>query len=960
MGGQAVRALRRYFRRPQIVLELALLAALLSSAIIILLAVGSAQVLIGAGSEALPMVYLLLAVVSVPLASAISTALCRWSVARISRGASIVSLFFVLALRFALALEVPGAATAICITAYALEIVFDTLFWLSASEELPTLELKRHTPFLAAAFGLGGIFAGFIATAFCAIFPGEDLLVLDAGFFALCMIQYHRMTRLHAASDEGGDDEAEPGIIESLKATLGILRAFPIIGAIAAGVLLMSALFCLQDYLAMTAYERSFPDANDLSSFMAIVFAGHQAAELLILAACGRLILERAGPVLRNLIFPVTTCVGLVALLGFRNLAAAIFVHANVIALSNAVFEPVKTLNYAALPYRVLAQVRMLVDGILYPLGIALSALGLLWLQSRAGPPLVLVVSIGVAITFVGASATVGALFLPNLLRSLRLRAITPSEYARADRGRAFSAGDIRQLLAHPDAEARRFGADLARSLAPELLSAAIIGGDEAAPGQRDAVPPAMPWARETNEPSASAGADAVRLRERDFAAAGEMPPMPEPGVAAQRRSLRSRRSDAGIWRLALITRKPSSKRIDDIGSGLEDRSNAVRRTAAALLARFGAAAVPVAAARLASDRPEVVEAAIHALGGIGTRKAEQLLREHLRPLYRRVQLNLTAVEALNRLPDTPDGPRLALEAWLIDSNRRIMRRVFVVKSALGNPRDIKLLHALTKVREERTRSDAVEALVNLPTKRFIQPLVPLLEARADRGGEASAAPAAAQALKEATLDDPFARLLVARLIAGEDGETSGDGPLGDEAMLNLVLFLKTTPLFCAIPLEDIARIAGLAESVYLAEGERIVDAEETVRHVFVVRSGSVDIRIGDRTMESIGAGACIGEAAVFGEERHSVSMRAATAVSLLRFPISIIADLVAEYPEALAPLALDLVRRMNELRTRLAAARGPEAHGTAGGAAAEISVTGGGAALPAACQVPAPARRLR
>ena len=664
---------------------------------------------------------------------------------------------------------------------------------------------------------------------------------------------------------------------------------------------------------------------------MAIVYAGHQAAELVILAACGRLILERAGPVLRNLIFPATTCAGLVAFLGFGNLAAAIFVHANVIALSNAVFEPVKTLNYAALPYRVLAQVRMLVDGILYPLGIALSALGLLWLQSRAGPSLVLMVSIAVAVTFVGVSATVGALFLPNLLRSLRLRAITPAEYARAGRGRAFSAGDIRQLLVHPDAEARRFGADLARSLAPDLLPAATRNEDE--PVRTDGV----------GTLADPAGDAAVRLRERDFAAVGALPPTLGRGISPQRRAARSRRSDAGIWRLTLIARKPSSQRIDDVGSGLEDRSSAVRRTAAALLARFGAAAVPVAAERLHSDRPEVVEAAIHALGGIGTRKAEQLLREHVRPLYRRVRLNLCALDALTRIADAPDGPRLALEAWLIDSNRRIMRRVFVVKSALGNPRDIKLLHALTRAREERTRSDAVEALVNLPTKRFIQPLVPLLEARWDAGGDPEkAGPAAAvQALKEATRDDPFARLLVARLI---EGEKPSDGPLGDEAMLNLVLFLKTTALFRAIPLEDIARIAGLAEPVFRAEGERIVDADDAVRHVYLVRTGTVDIRVDDRTMETIGPGSSIGEAAVFGEERHAVSMRAASAVSLLRFPISIIADLVAEYPEALAPLALDLVRRMNHLRARLAAA-----HGLASETIAGPSETPGLAALPPA-----------
>lgn len=923
MGGHLVRAVRRYFHRPRIVLELALLAALLSSAIIILLAVGSAQVLIGEGSEALPMVYLLLAAVSVPLASAISTALCRWSVARISRGVSSASLLFVLALRGALAVELPGAALAICIAAYALEIIFDTLFWLSASEQLPTLDLKRHTPFLAAAFGLGGIFAGFVATAFCEVFAGEDLLVLDAGFLALCVLQYRRIDRLSAPPATHVDDEPEPGMIEALKATLGILRTFPIIGAMSGGVLLMSALFCLQDYLAMTTFEASFPDAAELSSFMAIVYAGHQAAELIILAACGRLILEQAGPVLRNLLFPVTTCIGLVAFLGFGNLASAVFVHANVIALSNAVFEPVKTLNYAALPFRVLGQVRMLVDGILYPIGIAVSALALLWLQSRSGAQVILLVSLAAAVAFVGVSAAVGAMFLPNLLRSLRLRAITPSEYARADRGRAFSAGDIRQLLAHPDAEARRFGVDLARSLAPELLTAAV-GGAGTAHHQAENNPPPWPPPRAPEPRETEPRGGTVRLREHDFASAGVIPPLFHGGSGGERRQVRSRRSDAGIWRLALIARKPSSKRIEEVGSGLEDRSSAVRRTAARLLARFGAAAVPTAAMRLASPRPEVVEAAIHALGGIGTRRAEQLLRDHVRPLYRRVRLNLVALEALGSLPHADVDARRALETWLLDSNRRIMRRVMVVKSALGNPRDIKLLHALTMAREERTRSDAVEALVNLPTKRFIQPLVPLLEAR--MGAAAAAAGffgpvLPAQALEDATADDPFARLLAARLLAAGDHVNRDDSPWGDQAMLNLVLFLKTTPLLGAVPLEDIARIAGLAEPVFLAAGEKIVEADDLIRDIFVVRSGTLEVRIGGRTIETVEAGASIGEAAMFGEERHAAGLSAATAASLLRFPVSLVADLVAEYPEALAPVARDLSRRMNQLRTRLAVA---------------------------------------
>lgn len=151
------------------------------------------------------------------------------------------------------------------------------------------------------------------------------------------------------------------------------------------------------------------------------------------------------------------------------------------------------------------------------------------------------------------------------------------------------------------------------------------------------------------------------------------------------------------------------------------------------------------------------------------------------------------------------------------------------------------------------------------------------------------------------------------------EGEGSGDRPRGDEAMLDLALFLKTTPLFRAVRLEDIARVARLAEPVSKAEGETIAAAEDPVMHVYVVRTGAVELRLNDMAVETAGPGACIGECAVLGEERHAATFRATSPSLLLRFPISIIADL-AENPEVLGPLAMDLSTRLNRLRARLAA----------------------------------------
>jgi hypothetical protein len=294
---------RNYFGKPTKVIELAFLAAVISPAVLVITTAGTAQVLSQQGSEALPLVYVLLAAVSIPVASGISTALGRWPTLQICRGVCWASLILCLLLRAALALALPGAPHAMCIAAYVLEIVFDTLFWLTVSEYLTTLELKRHAPFLAMAFGASGIFGGFLTTAFCAWLPADDLLLLNAALFAFCLAQFVRVDRrLERLASNNSDDE-ESGIIDAVRSTLIVLRSFPLTGAVGAGILLMSSLFCLQDYLALTIYSASIPDEDSLASFMGMACAGQQAAELLILAVMGRLVLERAGPLVRNLFF---------------------------------------------------------------------------------------------------------------------------------------------------------------------------------------------------------------------------------------------------------------------------------------------------------------------------------------------------------------------------------------------------------------------------------------------------------------------------------------------------------------------------------------------------------------------------------------------------------------------------------------------------------------------------------
>ena len=963
----------QFFLRPRLVFEFAAIGALISAAIIILTAVGGAKLLAHEGSEALPVVYVLIAVVSIPLASLISAVLGRWQTAPICRVMCAVCVLLSLGLRAATETSLPGVPQAICITAYALEIVFDTLFWLSVSEYLPTRELKRHTPFLTAAFGMGGVVGGLLATLLCDIFPLEDLLFLNAVIFFLCLLQYSRINRGHKLLCEEEDDEKEVGLIDALRSNFQTFRAFPITGAISSGIFLMSALFCLQDYLAMVIFQETYTDENVLARFIAIAFAGYQVLELLMVVVVGGLVLERTGPVIRNLIFPLTTLVSLSALAVGWNLFFGILLHVNANAISNAIFEPVKTLNYAAVPFRVLAPVRMMVEGIVYPLGIAASGLGLLWLQSMLEPRSILIVTIGLAVLFLFVSAIVGTSFLPSLISSLRLRAILPADYLDCGRERWFSRADIRHLLLHGSPEARNFGRDLAHALAPDLLETAGVAANGSGHSRPDVLglwhrvrhPLAGPvfrldraiyWDREgTGENQvdgsccrdldasicSSTGTSIAAGTAFPLDAAADRDPGALSGPSRAVIGLQWLQSPRWISKYPLLLspdhRRQVARRMMLLGRHLESRDGRVRRRASRMLGEFGRPAITVAVCRLDSRKPEVAEAAIRVLGAIGTPRAKRILHDHMRPFYARAQLNLKALFVLRKMMDKngQSSPiARALETCLIDSNESILRRALIVKSVLGSRRDINLLKWLAQAPEPRVRSNAIEALTNLPTSNFIRPLLPLLETEnapsTDRSKDFLSPQQGlfdpATTLRKAAEADPWLRTLTERLLHEEQskhGARNTKALTGDEAMLDLILFLKSVPLFRDMSLKDVARAANTAKAATYASGATIVKAGERLTNILVLRCGVVELCVDDGVVvEMLNRGHTFGETAIIGNPHSPNLVRSATAVELLWLPVSIVGDLMVEYPDTLKPLAADLARRISALHSDLAQSR--------------------------------------
>jgi signal-transduction protein with cAMP-binding, CBS, and nucleotidyltransferase domain len=142
---------------------------------------------------------------------------------------------------------------------------------------------------------------------------------------------------------------------------------------------------------------------------------------------------------------------------------------------------------------------------------------------------------------------------------------------------------------------------------------------------------------------------------------------------------------------------------------------------------------------------------------------------------------------------------------------------------------------------------------------------------------------------------------------------------VGEQAMLDLILFLKSVPLFQTLTLEEIADLAERAETGSFAAGRGVFEAGEPVRHFAVIRNGTVELRIHGVAVDTITRGASFGENAFLEDARYAVSGTAVTDLVILRFHRSVIADLVAEHPLVLPPVLGEWQQRLARLYARLA-----------------------------------------
>ncbi|WGF90598.1 HEAT repeat domain-containing protein [Marinivivus vitaminiproducens] len=997
------------------------LAASLSAAKALLYTSGTAVLLARTGVETMPVFYVLLAAVAVLVSVGFSGVVDRIEPMRLFQSTLLIILALTGLLRLATALDSPITHFAALASAHLYDMITDIVFWVAAARFLTSYDLKRATPWLYLGIAGGGAVGGLLAGLLSQVLAPEDLLLAVPPFVLAALVQLRvagrRLEPVPDALQE--EDDEEESYLDALKGLPELCRSNRLALLLAANGMLLTVVYSLSEYLCFVTYTDTFPDEAELTAFLGVVFALLQASEFVLLLLLSRVLVDRAGPILRNLIFPLSSLACLLLFAFGPRFAGAMLTHINTEAVSNAVFEPVNNTNYAALPHHVHGRVRTLADGILYPIGLALGGALLLLVEGDESMSAGFVIAILACLVFVGANAAIGWSFLPALVRHLRAGVDHFAERPVRNRGRLLERDPLSQvgsLMRSHDAAARHLALDLARD-APELVLPWIertilsddarfrvrlcrlvgrLGAqaepaierllassrpdhrrlglelalacdrapfDDAAAGdraaelfhdvlRRDAAGLALEpaWLRARGAVIGGQGQGDV-LRTLLHAPHGRFAGLvlavaQDASVPALHLALSELRADARlasgataraladhalahpdarirIAALDVLALVRSPGLADRLSASLLDGDAGVRRAAALALAGCGEAAVPALREALAAD-PSTARSAIDALGRIAGPASRATLIDALASDH---GFAARSASWLGMLRDGEDDARwLPFTTALSDRIDRAIGRGLDVLEALGERRLVGHLRAALRADDVRSRADALEALVSLPNRAVLRPLLPLLERRVaapGKGGLAARSPEdVARVLSEAALDDdPWlaaaARRTAAMLEIASHPTAAASAvilplrstPSAPESVMDELLALKRTSYLADLSLDTLLQLRQAAEPIRCEAGQAVPIGPG--RPVFILIEGSVEVGEGGRAPLLLGDEGSFGEAGLIDDTAPPLTAVARSRSRLLRLHEVTLRDLTRDCPEIWPALCRLVVRRL-------------------------------------------------
>jgi hypothetical protein len=390
-------------------------------------------------------------------------------------------------------------------------------------------------------------------------------------------------------------------------------------------------------------------------------------------------------------------------------------------------------------------------------------------------------------------------------------------------------------------------------------------------------------------------------------------------------------------YKLLEITYAPEA--IAQVTQGLGDASAQVRQQVACTLAAYGKQGLTIAQAQLTASDPLVVQTAIAAIAKLNNKRANEILFQHLIPEFQ--QLNLTR-KWQQQIP-TEDPSWQFLAVAIEDYQQRLLQKVLYILSCLGYSRTVNLVQRIFVTGERRDLANAVEILASINHRRFVQPLIPLLEQRVssktprklevtpqwleDKGYKIllealdssdrwikTGASVALAVVPTALLKDPDP---VVQSVTREIFPVAYQLTCPVSTSMNRLLLLRNIALFKNLSLDELFSIDRVLEQKQVLAGETIYTEGSWGGHLYIIAAGKIQIikeLDGEQqAIKQLTTGQYFGEIALFDEALRWDGAIALEDSTLLCLEKKRFISLISQRPQIILELCRFLSHRLRE-----------------------------------------------
>ncbi len=200
---------------------------------------------------------------------------------------------------------------------------------------------------------------------------------------------------------------------------------------------------------------------------------------------------------------------------------------------------------------------------------------------------------------------------------------------------------------------------------------------------------------------------------------------------------------------------------------------------------------------------------------------------------------------------------------------------------------------------------------------------------RAVSGGTSSEMPAMDPAALSATA---FAQTKQGKGNAGVYATLDANAAMAQLTVIEKMMLIRQVPIFAELDAEDLEELAQIVEERRVEAGRDVFKEGDAGDAVYLVVKGDVTVFTGgqdtgrpEKVLNTLGAGACIGEMAVLDSSPRSATVRATTRTRMLRVPGEGFKRVMSERPEMSQAIVAELVRRMRGMVAQQSGAPAPQ-----------------------------------